>query len=56
MKIIDKALALVLPEERASAICGYQYKCFPTGWYRRLCCSSSGDNCGPWEKRGSYCP
>ncbi|WP_171074381.1 hypothetical protein [Nonomuraea basaltis] len=53
--LIDKVLALVIPEERASAICGYQYKCIGTSLYKRLCCSSSGDNCGSWQRVGP-CP
>ena len=56
MKIIDRALALVLPEESASAVCAYQYKCTSTGWHRRLCCSSSGDNCSAWERVSPACP
>ncbi|MCG5217750.1 hypothetical protein [Streptosporangium sp. KLBMP 9127] len=51
--LIDKLLALVVPEEQASAICGYQYKCFGISYSRRLCCSSSGDNCGPWIRVGT---
>ncbi|MEO3891805.1 hypothetical protein [Nonomuraea sp. B5E05] len=54
--IIDRALALVLPEEKAAAVCAYQYKCFTNGWHRRLCCSSSADNCSPWQRLGPSCP
>jgi hypothetical protein len=54
--LIDRALALVIPEVRASAICGYQYSCRLAGWSRRLCCSSSGDNCGPWQVLSAACP
>ncbi|MFC5833802.1 hypothetical protein [Nonomuraea insulae] len=53
--LIDRALALVVPEVGASAVCRYQYRCMG-GWRRRLCCSSSGDNCTPWELVSAACP
>ncbi|MEV5892824.1 hypothetical protein [Nonomuraea fuscirosea] len=54
--LIDRALALVLPEVKAAAVCGYQYQCRPSGWSRRLCCSSSADNCSPWKVLTPACP
>ncbi|GAA1663472.1 hypothetical protein GCM10009733_071380 [Nonomuraea maheshkhaliensis] len=54
--LIDRALALVLPEVKAAAVCGYQYQCRAAGWSRRLCCSSSADNCSPWQVLSPACP
>ncbi|WP_166427035.1 hypothetical protein [Nonomuraea mesophila] len=54
--LIDKALALVLPEVKASAVCKTLYKCAPAGYFKRVCCSSSGDNCSPWERISPICP
>ncbi|WP_166427036.1 hypothetical protein [Nonomuraea mesophila] len=51
--LIDKALALVLPEVKASAQpCAWQYRCSLTGYYRRKCCHM----CSSWERIGAACP
>jgi hypothetical protein len=53
----DRLLALVVPRAAAKADCGEYYQfcfCDSRGYYRRLCCRTTG-LCGNCRYAGPYC-